>query len=170
MKKLNRKGFTLIELLAVIVILAIVMGVATTSVLSAMNNSRRSSLLNSAKTAADAFRVAYAEASLNNQTTLLEVASATSSGAHAITSASFTKLNITVNNYIAGGDDDANGNKVGSFVYYDSANEKYDVCLVANTSGSYYVASGNTKADTGLGTLKFASGTMFACSNDNTSW
>ena len=40
MKKLNRKGFTLIELLAVIVILAVVMGIAITSVLSSMNSAR----------------------------------------------------------------------------------------------------------------------------------
>lgn len=48
MKKLNNKGFTLIELLAVVVILAVVMGIAMTSVLSAMNKSRGGSLEDSA--------------------------------------------------------------------------------------------------------------------------
>lgn len=43
-RKLNNKGFTLIELLAVVVILAIVMGIAATSVLNSINNSRKSSL------------------------------------------------------------------------------------------------------------------------------
>ena len=71
MKKLNNKGFTLIELLAVIVILAVVMGVAASSVLSAMNNSRKSSLQDSALSAADAFRTAFAEASLNNTNVIL---------------------------------------------------------------------------------------------------
>lgn len=52
MKKLNNKGFTLIELLAVIVILALVMGIAASSMLTAMNNSRKSTLHSAAQTAA----------------------------------------------------------------------------------------------------------------------
>lgn len=51
-KKLNNKGFTLIELLAVIVILALVMGIAATSMLTTMNNSRKSTLHSAAQTAA----------------------------------------------------------------------------------------------------------------------
>ena len=50
MKKLNRKGFTLIELLAVIVILAIVMGISATGILNSINNSRKSSLHSAAQT------------------------------------------------------------------------------------------------------------------------
>ena len=53
MKKLNNKGFTLIELLAVIVILAIVMGISAQSVLSSINNSRKSSLYSAAQNAAN---------------------------------------------------------------------------------------------------------------------
>lgn len=52
-RKLNNKGFTLIELLAVVVILAIVMGIAATSVLSSINNSRKSSLYSTAQNAAN---------------------------------------------------------------------------------------------------------------------
>ena len=52
-EKLNRKGFTLIELLAVIVILAIVMGISATSVLNSINNSRRSSLYSNAQSVAN---------------------------------------------------------------------------------------------------------------------
>ena len=52
-KKLNNKGFTLIELLAVVVILAIVMGIAATSVLNSINNSRTSSLYSAAQNAAN---------------------------------------------------------------------------------------------------------------------
>ena len=52
-KRLNRKGFTLIELLAVIVILAIVMGIAANSVLTSINNSRKSSLYSAAQNAAN---------------------------------------------------------------------------------------------------------------------
>ena len=52
-KRLNNKGFTLIELLAVVVILAIVMGISATSVLNSINNSRSSSLHSTAQTAAN---------------------------------------------------------------------------------------------------------------------
>ena len=52
-KRLNNKGFTLIELLAVIVILAIVMGISASSILSSINNSRKSSLYSAAQTAAN---------------------------------------------------------------------------------------------------------------------
>lgn len=52
-RKLNNKGFTLIELLAVVVILAIVMGVAATSVLTSINNSRKSSLVSTAQNLAN---------------------------------------------------------------------------------------------------------------------
>ena len=44
-KKLNNKGFTLIELLAVIVILAIVMGVAANAILNVMNDSRKNTFI-----------------------------------------------------------------------------------------------------------------------------
>ena len=53
MKKLNNKGFTLIELLAVMVILAIVMGISANAVLTSINNSRRSSLYSAAQNAAN---------------------------------------------------------------------------------------------------------------------
>lgn len=52
MRKLNRKGFTLVELLAVVVILALVMGIAATSMLSTMNSSRKNTLHSAAQTAA----------------------------------------------------------------------------------------------------------------------
>ena len=41
MKKLNRKGFTLVELLAVIVILAIVVGITMVTILPTLENSRK---------------------------------------------------------------------------------------------------------------------------------
>ena len=43
MKRLNRKGFTLVELLAVIVILAIVVGIALVTILPTLENSRKKS-------------------------------------------------------------------------------------------------------------------------------
>ena len=53
MKNLNNKGFTLIELLAVIVILALVMGLSATSLLNSINSSRKSSLQSAAQNAAN---------------------------------------------------------------------------------------------------------------------
>lgn len=51
-KRLDNKGFTLVELLAVVVILALVMGLAATSVLDVMNSSRAKTLYSAAQTAA----------------------------------------------------------------------------------------------------------------------
>ena len=44
MKKLNKKGFTLVELLAVIVVLALLMVVAASSIGSALENSKKKAL------------------------------------------------------------------------------------------------------------------------------
>lgn len=44
MKKLNKKGFTLVELLAVIVVLALLMVVAASSIGTALENSKKSAL------------------------------------------------------------------------------------------------------------------------------
>ena len=44
MKKLNKKGFTLVELLAVIVILALLMVVATSSIGGALTNAKKNTL------------------------------------------------------------------------------------------------------------------------------
>lgn len=52
-KRLDNKGFTLIELLAVIVILAIVMGISANSLLNSINQSRKSSLHSTAQNAAN---------------------------------------------------------------------------------------------------------------------
>lgn len=51
-KRLNNKGFTLVELLAVVVILALVMGIAASSMLGTMNSSRQQTLYSAAQTAA----------------------------------------------------------------------------------------------------------------------
>lgn len=53
MKKLNRKGFTLVELLAVIVILAIVVGIALVTVLPTLDRSKEKSF----EVAVDTIRV-----------------------------------------------------------------------------------------------------------------
>ena len=168
MKKLNNKGFTLIELLAVIVILAVVMGVAATSVLSAMNNSRKSSLQNSAASAADAFRTAYAEYSMLSTNGLVghKDASGDTTNADLIggTAQDLSKfadgLNITAANY----------DLTNSFVYFDTEKSSFTVCMVANPTGSYYVAAAavNPAKSTKVGSKSLAG--MWACSNNETSW
>ncbi len=63
-KKLDNKGFTLIELLAVIVILAIVMGLAANSVINSINNSRKSTLHSTAQGAANSLNTWVTEDSV----------------------------------------------------------------------------------------------------------
>jgi len=59
MKKLNRKGFTLVELLAVIIILAIVVGITIPAVLTTTNNARKKAFDTAAQSAADWFDRQY---------------------------------------------------------------------------------------------------------------
>ena len=59
MKRLNRKGFTLVELLAVIVILAIVVGITLVTVLPTLKKSRQEAFNLTAQTAADYFEKQY---------------------------------------------------------------------------------------------------------------
>ena len=59
MKKLNRKGFTLVELLAVIIILAIVVGITIPAVLTTTNKAKEKAFQTAADTAADWFDRQY---------------------------------------------------------------------------------------------------------------
>ncbi len=72
-KRLNNKGFTLIELLAVIVILAIVMGISAQSVLNSINQSRVSSLLSTAQNAANQLNTWTSEDSLITETATMHI-------------------------------------------------------------------------------------------------
>ena len=59
MKRLNKKGFTLVELLAVIVILAIVVGITLVTVLPTLQKSRQSAFELTPNTAADFLEKQY---------------------------------------------------------------------------------------------------------------
>lgn len=163
-KKLNNKGFTLIELLAVIVILAVVMVIATTSVLSAMNNSKKSSLADSAKGAKVSFANKYAEMTLvpSNKILGLTTTDVVAGTKTALTGVDTAALNINSTDY----DLDK------SFVYFDSSNSTFLVCFVATTDGRFYVASAASSTATPIdgapdGTTLTG---MWACSNGQKSW
>jgi len=59
MRKLNRKGFTLVELLAVIIILAVVVGITIPAVLTAVSGAKESQFKTASETASDWFDRQY---------------------------------------------------------------------------------------------------------------
>ena len=82
MKKINTKGFTLIELLAVITIMGILMLVAIPAVSRTIENSRRDTFMNTAKSYASAIQnsVASDEIKCYDGGTTLTLASALTAG------------------------------------------------------------------------------------------
>lgn len=189
MKKLNNKGFTLIELLAVVVILAVVMGIAMTSVLTAMNNSRKGSLQDSAKSVAQAIQTKYSEALVTNDTAdvfgdVLESDNTskngynfTKKGFFALNEGLKDDLNLSPSTYVLASNSsmltptDNALTAPSSFVYYDG--ERFTVCLMAKRAGSYFVANAASAETVKLGdtTVTFKENTsdadaMWACSSD----
>ena len=57
MKKLNKKGFTLVELLAVIVVIALVLGLVTYSVINVYNSAKTNSYAVNEKSILEAARL-----------------------------------------------------------------------------------------------------------------
>lgn len=92
-KKLNNKGFTLIELLAVIVILALIVGIVFPQVLRAMDNSRVSSLHSNAKGVVNWYNNAAVADSLVQNDSEREVPSALKSAIDSATG--WTCINIS---------------------------------------------------------------------------
>ena len=66
MKKLNRKGFTLVELLAVIIILAIVVGITIPAVLTTISSTRNKAFQTAADSAANWFEREYQAWQIND--------------------------------------------------------------------------------------------------------
>ena len=188
--KLNNKGFTLIELLAVVVILAVVMGIAMNSVLTSMNKSRGGSLQDSAMVIANAFTQKYTESLVGGVPSDIysDVTGATgynfqSSATYTLTKNLADTFNITSSGYALSDNvtpiTNADAQTV-STVSFNASTGKFIVCMVANTNGSYFVdayklpsnkvvADVVTKSDGNL-KLTFASGQVVACSDGTKSW
>lgn len=183
MKKLNRKGFTLIELLAVIVILAVVMGIAANSVLTSMNNARGGSLLDSAEIIRKDMINRLMSAQLNSSTggtisgTSLKVGT---TGTSAISIELGKEFGLSDKDYEFGGNapsSTATSQVSKSFIYYNASDNSFVVCLSAAKGGKYDVASFRKAAGSAnlvtLSTNKFiqnAADSMFGCSNGNKTW
>lgn len=179
-KRLNNKGFTLIELLAVVVILAVVMGIAMNSVLSSMNKSRGGSLSDSAMVIANGFNQKYTESLVDGVPSnvygdvLTDGYNFQSNAIYYLDKGLADSFNISEDGY-AFVNSDTNTNvsadstatpKTGittstamknSFVYFDASNGKFVVCLVANKNGSYFVDNYKLDAVSNIVTLKIGS-------------
>ena len=166
-KRLNNKGFTLIELLAVVVILAIVMGIAATSVLTSINNSRKSSLYSAAQNAANTLNTWVSEDMLvtdNSKKKLGDTFVNNTQGTGANTWICFGSDSIkTITNggtsatllNALGFGDNGTGLVIGatfaeetdstlptcSALRYNTSSGGYEVVLVAANGGKYYVSN-----------------------------
>lgn len=196
-KRLNNKGFTLIELLAVVVILAVVMGIAMTSVLSAMNKSRGGSLADTASVIAQAFNQKRTEALVDGIPNNVyggdnEPMGATggynfqTSSKYYIDPALADTFNISPDSYELINKNDEEGNSVSvtqanaSFITFNDATGKFIACMVANDEGNYYVSTYTEDSAKTLGAygstdddikdISVPANTMVACSDGTTTW
>lgn len=195
-KRLNNKGFTLIELLAVVVILAVVMGIAMNTVLSSMNKARAGSLSDSALIVANGFNQKYTESLVDGvPTSVYKGTNGTAFEGYNFSADATVYLdklladefNISGSTYVLHDDAVTVSDNVAShvivpttgintsFVNFDAVSGKFVVCLVAKKTGNNYVAANvtdTTKRSVKLDgtTYTFADGEMFACSDGTKSW
>ena len=164
-KKLNNKGFTLIELLAVVVILAIVMGIVGVSVLNPINSTRRSTLYSTVKNAANNLNTWVTEDAIVMDSSMKKVGQdfldrtmtgewicldsnlMINNGGQQTSLMSLLGLSdkdILVGNSYTAESKDNDGNVTGnpscSALRYNSTTGGYEFVLVAKTDGKYYVA------------------------------
>jgi len=127
MKRLNRKGFTLVELLAVIVILAIVVGIALTTVLPTLKKSRQNAFDLTANTAADYLEKQYQLSMIGEVSPSdLPIDTETVMGDN-----DYLKAGLKKDNYSAGS------------WYFDTTKNRACVKLTRSTDGQYYDADEN---------------------------
>ena len=192
MRKLNRKGFTLIELLAVIVILAVVMGIAITSVLSSMNKARAGAIGDTALIVANAFNQAYTEALVDGSPSdvfgdVLGTGKGydfTGNKQYTIVDGLADKFGISTKTYILDTtksdgkprvisndvtETSASKTVTPSYVIFDSGLGKFTVCMSAAVDGPNYV-NANAKNVTLSGGITTTADTMMACSDGKSTW
>ena len=104
MKRLNNKGFTLIELLAVIVILAVVMGIAANSIISTMGKSRMGTINDSTLVIAKAMNQRIIEAQIGGNVNAVSLGGAnkdfSSSGVYYLNSNALKEFGLTDTDYV----------------------------------------------------------------------
>lgn len=183
-KRLNNKGFTLIELLAVVVILAVVMGIAMTNILSSMNKSRGGSLSDTASVIANGFSQKYTESLVDGvPTSVYGLYDLSASHRYYLSDSLADEFNISTSTYTLKAKENASTaidtetSVDASFFSFDAATGKFIVCMVANPAGNNYVStyskSGGTKVFSSI-TYTFAQidskNAMYACSDGTKSW
>lgn len=139
MKRLNRKGFTLVELLAVIVILAIVVGITLVTVLPTLKKSRQEAFNLTAQTAADyvekQYQLSLVGSNISGDT--LEISDfGSSTKPHKIDATEFEKAGLKASNY------DCSNNNVCIW-YIDESTGRACVKLTRSTTGEYNDANDN---------------------------
>lgn len=141
MKKLNRKGFTLVELLAVIIILAIVVGISIPAVLSTINNSRKKAAVTAAEVAANWVSEQYTILSVDSSavdSTWKTICGADGSNCYNKTVSAGTNLKSFLT---ATGMKEAD---VSAASIKLNSNGKACVQITAKSAGAYYVNSDTT--------------------------
>lgn len=162
MKKLNRKGFTLVELLAVIVILAIVVGITLVTVLPTLKKSRQEAFNLTAQTAADYLEKQYQLSLIGTNISggTLEIAKenfGTKDNPHSISAAEYTSAGLKSSNYSAG------------TWYIDTLTGRACVQLTRSTTGEYNDAdaNGGIARSTGCSTTSSSSSSTSSSSSSN---
>lgn len=147
MKKLNNKGFTLVELLAVIIILAIVVGITIPAITSVINNSKNSALGIATESAYDYLRDQYDIYNIDPTSTGSLITTVISKGATGHTTTDTAEIETL-------GYKSSNVKEVFLKVNHNAATNTADICVKVTqiaTSGDYFITS---YWDAGTGNLK----------------
>ena len=148
MKKLNRKGFTLVELLAVIIILAIVVGITIPAVLSTVNGAKTKAFHTAAETSADWLERQYQLYTIDSNSDGLN-----GSWKNSFNSLTAANRQITISD--AGIIESAGlkTSNIASIKAYVSTTGRVCVVLTAQQNGDYY-GTGTAKDAKASGTQK----------------
>lgn len=133
MKKLDRNGFTLVELLAVIVILAIVVGITLVTVLPTIKKSRERSFQLTADSSADYYDKNYQLYSIGNDESVFKTDSSYASclTENGICNVKYREAGLKEDNYTYGK------------LMIDATTGRVCIMLQRNTNGEFYDSEGN---------------------------